>query len=236
MRLLTALVLVAAGILFTTSALNARVTDERAARPLVLRDLVAREAAAVAELQDRLAADQEDLAGEQRRVADGRVRLALRQVAVLAGTAGFTEVTGPGLTVTLDDARQVDPTGTTNPNDLIIHQEDVQAVVNALWRGGAQAMTIMGTRIIATSAVRCVGNTLLLQGRVYSPPFTISAIGDPATLTASLQEDPGVTLFTQYAEIFGLGYDVTEETDLTAPAYSGPPSVRLARPYLPAAS
>jgi len=34
-------------------------------------------------------------------------------------------------------------------------------VVNALWAGGAEAMTIMGVRVISTSAVRCVGNTLL---------------------------------------------------------------------------
>ena len=55
-------------------------------------------------------------------------------------------------------------------------------MVNALWSGGAEAMQIMDQRVIATSAVRCVGNTLILQGRVYSPPYTITAIGDPERL------------------------------------------------------
>ena len=54
-------------------------------------------------------------------------------------------------------------------------------MVNALWAGGAEAMTIMGERVIATTAVRCVGNTLLLHGRVHSPPFTVAAISVSAT-------------------------------------------------------
>ena len=62
----------------------------------------------------------------------------------------------------------------------------MQAVVNALWAGGAEAMMIQDQRIISTSAVRCVGNTLILQGRVYSPPYRIRAIGDPDALRRTL--------------------------------------------------
>ena len=69
--------------------------------------------------------------------------------------------------------------GGLGPDDLVVHQQDVQAVVNALWRGGADGVQVMDQRLIATSAVRCVGNTLILQGRVYSPPFTVTAVGDP---------------------------------------------------------
>ncbi len=58
-----------------------------------------------------------------------------------------------------------------SPDDLVVHQQDVQAVVNALWAGGADAVQVMDQRLLSTSAVRCVGNTLLLNGRVYSPPY-----------------------------------------------------------------
>ena len=92
------------------------------------------------------------------------------------------------MTVTLADApRSADrvlPEG-TSPDDVVVHQQDVQAVVNALWAGGAEAMQIMDQRIVSTSAVRCVGNTLILQGRVYSPPYEITAIGDPERLAQS---------------------------------------------------
>ena len=81
---------------------------------------------------------------------------------------------GPGLVVRLDDANRDPgaalPAGVTS-DDLVIHQQDLQAVVNALWQGGAQGIQVMDQRLISTSAVRCVGNTLILQGRVYSPPL-----------------------------------------------------------------
>ena len=63
-------------------------------------------------------------------------------------------------------------------------------MVNALWAGGAEAMMLMDQRVISTSAVRCVGNTLLLQGRVYSPPFRITAIGDPSPAAARRSTSP----------------------------------------------
>src|SRR5262249_50014238 len=107
----------------------------------------------------------------------------------LLGAAGLQAVHGPALTVELNDAPRTAgesmPQGAT-ADDLVVHQQDVQAVVNALWAGGAEAMTIMGVRVISTSAVRCVGNTLLLQGRVFSPPFVITAVGDTSGMQHAL--------------------------------------------------
>jgi uncharacterized protein YlxW (UPF0749 family) len=147
----------------------------------------------------------------------------VRGEASLAG-AGLTALHGPGLTVILDDApRRPDgslPPG-AKPDDVIVHQQDVQAVVNALWAGGAEAMSIMDVRVVSTSAVRCVGNTLLLHGRVYSPPFKVSAIGDPAALRRSLDTDAGANSFRDVARAFGLGYEVREEGDLLLKAYDG---------------
>ncbi len=85
----------------------------------------------------------------------------------------------------------------------------MQAVVNALWAGGAEAMTLMGERVVSTSAVRCVGNTLILHGRVYSPPFVVTAVGDSEGMREALDLEPGVQLFLDYADRYGLGYAVT---------------------------
>ena len=113
-----------------------------------------------------------------------RQRLARAGVDALEPAAGLVPVVGPGLRVSMSDApRDSDgnyPAG-VDPDDLVIHQQDVQAAVNALWAGGAEAMMIMDQRVLTTSAVRCIGNTLLLQGRTYSPPFVITAIGDEAS-------------------------------------------------------
>ena len=74
--------------------------------------------------------------------------------------------------------------------------------------------------MISTSAVRCVGNTLILQGRVYSPPFVIKAIGDVDGMRQTLDQDPTVQIIQQYVAAVGLGYDVSTQPSATFPAPS----------------
>ena len=92
----------------------------------------------------------------------------------LAVDAGLDPMRGPGLVVTLNDAQR-DAEGRfprdASPDDLVVHQQDIQAVLNALWSAGAEGIQMQDQRIIGTSAPRCVGNTLLLNGRTYSPPY-----------------------------------------------------------------
>ena len=95
---------------------------------------------------------------------------------------GLTAVIGPAVTVTLDDAPSSVAANGIEPDLLVVHQQDIQAVVNALWSGGAEAMTIQGQRVISTTAVKCVGNTVVLHGIPYSPPYDVVAIGDQARL------------------------------------------------------
>ena len=135
--------------------------------------------------------------------------------------AGLTAVHGPGLEVVLDDAPGQPAGQTVDPNQLVVHQSDLQAVVNALWAGGAEALAIAGQRVIATSAVRCVGNTLLLNGEVFSPPFRVAAIGPSATMLNKLASSPGVKLFREAAEFYGLGYTVGRQGNVEVPAYTG---------------
>jgi uncharacterized protein YlxW (UPF0749 family) len=157
------------------------------------------------------------------------VEAARDEVSTLEPAAGLVSVQGPGMSVSMSDApRDADgnyPAG-VDPDDLVIHQQDVQSVVNAMWAGGAEAMMIMDQRVLTTSAVRCIGNTLLLQGRTYSPPFVVTAIGDAASMSAALDAEPGVQLLLQYVEKYQLGYTVTELDSVTLPAYDAP--VRLA--------
>jgi uncharacterized protein YlxW (UPF0749 family) len=114
-------------------------------------------------------------------------------------------------------------------DDIVVHQQDVQSVVNALWTGGAEAMMLMDQRVISTSAVRCVGNTLILQGRVYSPPYVIQAIGSPAAMRAALDQSESVTIYRQYVKLLGLGYDVMSMAKVRFPAYAGSLSLQNAK-------
>ena len=214
-----------AGLLFATSASTAQGTDLRADRRLQLTELIARERAelrAAERAAGELRADVQLLAA-QAAEEDGLVA-AVAPSPELQLAAGLVPVEGPAVSVTLDDAprRPGRPVVSDNPDDLVVHQQDVQAVVNALWAGGAEAMTLMGQRVVSTSAVRCVGNTVVLHGRVYSPPFVVTAVGDPDELTAALEREPGVQYFQTFVERFGLGYAVERERSVDLPAYDGP--------------
>lgn len=212
-----------AGVLFATSAEISRGTDLRAAGNTSLPDLIRAEQRRVEASTARVEALRKSVEAltVPAALGDKRVAQLNRQSAALALAAGTEPVRGPGLKVALDDAHLSSiPDGFTG-DDLVVHQQDVQAVVNALWAGGAEAMMLQDQRVISTSAVRCVGNTLILQGRVYSPPYTITAIGDAPRLRAALDSSPEVTIYRQYVDALGLGYDVTQHALIRMPAYAG---------------
>jgi uncharacterized protein YlxW (UPF0749 family) len=216
-----------AGLLFATSASTAQGTDLRAGRFAQLTDLIASTQDTVA-AQEREAADlRKEVADASRRAAAGSSTVARESAKgdVLAPPAGLQAVRGPGVVVTLDDAPRPqagEAPASNNPDDLVVHQQDVQSVLNGLWAGGAEAVTLMGERIISTSAVRCVGNTLLIQGRLVGPPFVVRAIGDARRLRGALDAEPGVALFRQYVHAYDLTYKVAAAPGLSMPAYQGP--------------
>ncbi|MFC4606210.1 DUF881 domain-containing protein [Rhodococcus kronopolitis] len=180
--------------------------------------------------RDALAAQVESLQADAAQ-SDSGVASALDRVRDFEEAAGFVEVTGSGVRVTLTDAPR-DSDGKypvdAQPDDLVVHQQDVQSVLNAFWAGGATAVGMQDQRVVGTTAPRCIGNTLLLHGRTYSPPYVMTALGDPARLEAALAAEPGVRTFKQYAVRYGLGYTETAGESLTVPAYNGQLRTRFA--------
>ena len=231
-RLLVPVICLAAGLLFAVAARSPRVTTLRT--PGTTNNLAALVRTAERQVQD---ADRTVTALESQVTAATRlagsdnsaVSAAQSRVVPLQQPAGLTAVSGPGITVTLDDAANPAALQGVDPNQLVVHQSDLQSVVNALWAGGAEAMSIAGQRVIATSAVRCVGNTLLLNGNVYSPPFRVAAIGPYRTMSNALDASAGVRLFKQAAQYYGLGYTVEQSSQLHLPAYRGPVGLTYAK-------
>ena len=211
-----------AGLLFGTSASLAR------ERPPVgsvndLPSLITARDSQVRELTEQAEELREEVSVLQAAVDTSQTRQLNRAADTLAPAVGLGPVEGPAVQVTLDDAGySLDtlPEG-YSVDDVVVHQQDLQGVINALWAGGAEAMMVQDQRVIATSSVQCVGNTLYLQGRVYSPPYTVTAVGDPDAMLAALEEDPTVSTYRDWAELIGLGYAVTELGSMEMPAYAG---------------
>jgi uncharacterized protein YlxW (UPF0749 family) len=222
-----------AGLLFATSRRTAQGTDLRAGDVTQLSQVIAERNAAITRQEQQLAdlQNQVERLTEQAATRNGAVAEAQHEGDRGALSAALVALEGPGVTITLDDAPQR-PDGTlpvnARPDDLVIHQSDVQAVVNAVWAAGADGVTVMDQRLIGTSAVRCVGNTLLLQGRTYSPPFVVTAIADVDAVRAQLAVSPQVAVFQQAVEAFGLTFDIRPQQRVTLPAYDGTPDLQYA--------
>lgn len=131
---------------------------------------------------------------------------------------------GPGITVTLSDStlwQDAQTSGSnlsdTNVNDYVVHQQDLEAVINAMWAGGAEAMMIQDQRVLPTTAVRCVGNVLLLQGKQYAPPYKVSAIGPINGMQKALDASQAVKIYREDVDSIGLGWGLQISQNLTFP-------------------
>ena len=129
-----------------------------------------------------------------------------------------------------------DAPSTLNSSDdadprLLVHQQDIQAYVNALWAGGADAVTLQGQRLISTTGIKCVGATVVLDGVPYSPPYVIEAIGDAAAMNTAINTSAATITYAQYARDpdFQLGLDIRDLANVKAGAYAGPVSLRYAK-------
>lgn len=136
--------------------------------------------------------------------------------------AGAVAVTGPGLHVTLDDAKE-------GRNRVL--DQDLQAVVNALWAAGAEAVEVDGQRMTAQSAIRQAGEAVLVNFEPVSAPYDIDAIGDPVALETAFASSPTAGRLRSYEQLYGLRFDYHR-----ADALSLPPAPGLTLRYAKAAT
>lgn len=226
-RVASVLVFVVTGSFIAISAITAQGTDLRSDRNVTLRDLIREQGVANAELRDdieRARARVTELSGKD--VGLGQLQNDLDSAAV---HASIHSAEGPGVRVVLNDAPlDVKPAGVKD-DDLVVHQQDIQAVVNALWDGGAEAMSIQGQRVIATTGIKCVGNTVVLHGVPYAPPYVIEAIGDQDRMERSLEESRSIQIYRQYVEAYGLEYSQDRRDNIEMPPFAGSLGLNHAR-------
>ncbi len=132
--------------------------------------------------------------------------------------AGLTRVNGPGVVLILNDGdRELHES--EDPNNLLVHNIDVQNLVDNLRYAGAEAISINGERyIFGHTKIQCTGPTLRINNTVFAQPFIIKAIGNKQHLEASVNA-PGA--FGQVLRRYGVFLEVYTSVNLEIPAYSG---------------
>ena len=230
-RSASVIVMALAGLMMTTAATNSRGHDLRPERDTDMATLVRSQASHNAALQKEAAglrAQVEDLSKANQ--TPGVTSSVISSASALAPSVGLEAVSGKALRVTLDDAPLSENPDGVDANMLVVHQQDIQMVVNTLWSGGAGAMTIQGQRVISTTAVKCVGNTVVLHGVAYAPPYVIEAIGDLNAMQKALDTSEAVRIYKEYVSAYQLGWSVERAGQVTMPAYTGAVAVSHATP------
>lgn len=223
-RVATPVVVLLSGALFGVSAEQSDGLDLRAGRLTDLASVVRAERDEAGDLTAEAAELNAEVEALSTQLGDRSVARVQDEIATLVDPAGLTEKSGPAVQVVLDDASmeaRLNYEG--EPNDLVVHQQDIQAVANAMWNAGATAVTIQGQRLISTTGIKCEGNQVTLHGLPYSPPYVIVGIGDQARLVSELTTDPILATYRDYTTIPGGGvtWDMAELDSATAPAYTG---------------
>jgi uncharacterized protein YlxW (UPF0749 family) len=146
--------------------------------------------------------------------ASGRGSALSAEVAELETVTGASEVEGPGVEVTLDDAKNAD---SSNNSLGTIYDRDLQAVVDALFASGAEAIAINGQRLTTRAAIREAGDAILVDYRPLAPPYHIDAIG-PADLGSTFMKTQTGSLYANWRQVYGLGFTVDARARLTLPS------------------
>jgi len=176
------------------------------------------------ETRRRLLAQVEQQAGSR----GGMLAEIEHELALNRMLAGLTEVQGPGVVVTLADGDR--PLGQDElPEAVIVHDYDVIDVINALWAGGAEAITINGERLVFSSYVYCVGSTLIVGDRRLSPPLVMAAIGDQERMARVLAQDPELEPLRRRAREHALVFQVEARRQVVCTSYLGGVAQRFAR-------
>ena len=131
--------------------------------------------------------------------------------------ACVTALQGEGIVVKLDDSTRVAKSG-ENPNLYLIHDDDLLRVINELKAAGAEAISINGQRLIATSEIRCAGPTLSVNNVRSAPPYEIRAVGDKKSLENSITMRGGVA---ETLKVWGIQLEVTPADDVYIPPFKG---------------
>ncbi|MDQ0339225.1 uncharacterized protein YlxW (UPF0749 family) [Caldalkalibacillus uzonensis] len=130
--------------------------------------------------------------------------------------AGLLEAKGPGVIVTLEDKDYIGETG--DPDDYIVHEQDVRGVINELFAAGAEGVSINGQRFVHTTAIRCVGPTIIVNGVKSAAPFEIAAVGDPEVLYRALHLPGG---YVELLQSWGITVKVEKQDEIILPAFIG---------------
>lgn len=130
--------------------------------------------------------------------------------------SGLTKLNGPGVIIILDDSK-----GNLSGEDAIIHAADLRDVIHLLWSSGAEGIAVNNQRVVASTAIDCIVNTILINNVRITAPFQVEAIGDSKLLYDEIRANSLLSDLQKRKTSAGIVFDTAVNGDITLPAYDG---------------
>jgi uncharacterized protein YlxW (UPF0749 family) len=194
----------------------------------VLEQQISERNAEVADLQERSGRLSAEIADLQRSALATRYPQLVSSMRLDETVNGTAPVEGPGLVVSLTDGGG--GLAGDGQGDARVRDTDLQAVVNALWAAGAEAVSVDDQRLTMTSAVRNAGDAVLVDLVPLSgPTYVVRAVGDPDAMQAAWARSEVPTYLQVLGSQYGISSSVVSQSRLRLPG-SGPQTLRYAQP------
>ncbi|WP_182523310.1 DUF881 domain-containing protein [Nocardioides dongkuii] len=211
-RLTGAVVVAVFGLLISVAAVQtSRNADVESEGREQLIQRITEERTAVSGLQDRIALLRERNAelDEGLTEVSGILQSARDELRRVQVRTGYVEVRGPGVRMTVEDPEQ---------GDEEVRKEDLFLLVNALWAGGAEAVSLNGQRLSVLTTISNSDVAINVDSRALLPPYTLLAIGDGGRLAANVSDTTTFATFEAVRERYGFGFTMQNEETIVLPA------------------
>lgn len=154
--------------------------------------------------------------GQKLKKTQSSSRQQVDQLAVLKDKTGLTELRGKGMVITLDDSAQFPAS-----SNSIAHAADMRDLVNFLWTQGVSGIAINNERIVASTSIDCIVNTVMINNTKMTTPFVMSVVSDNKDLKGYIEKNDNLTSIWQRVKNEGLKFAIIESDNIILPVYKG---------------
>lgn len=130
---------------------------------------------------------------------------------------GLESVRGEGVEIFLDDGIR---DSSQDTDQALIHPADLRDIVNQLRIAGAEGIAINDQRIIASTSITSVGNTVLVNNFHLAPPFHIATVGKSEFIVQRLEDEAALPDLHKRRKEKKIRFSAIIKNSLSIPAYN----------------
>ena len=182
----------------------------------LLRENITAQSLLLEEKESQLEAVTQNISSLQEAQAAVLPSVNQEELALLNFATGYQAVSGPGISIQLNDADPRELSLDVDPSLARVFDSDLITVLNGLWTAGAEAVAIGNQRISPRSAISQSGEAILVNYRPILPPYNIYAIGSDELLN-SFSQTADFKEISEVARIYKIGFNVSKVDRLDLP-------------------